>query len=331
MLKSAPALLLLSLLAGCATEGFYVKVMKPAPVNLGQYDLIAIDRFSGEGSEYLEEEFTDALRGAVNPMTGQADFNVIDRRELDSMLDDLRKNPGDGMDRRTMDVLERWKNAEVVITADVHVHHVVEEMQEQPFFNQKTGEQYTTYTRHVSAQVSAIVEVKESEHAPAFDTVQLEDVASVATRAKDAEPDAVDYEALLATARQKVINQYLLRVFPHEVSVMVNLFTDGDLPGLQVGNGYARTGDWDAALEAYTEASEMAIGELAAVRYKALYNMGVAYEYTNQFDAAKQALKDSYALEQDSMILSELQNVSARENEYRRLMEQSSQAATPQQ
>jgi len=159
--------------------------------------------------------------------------------------------------------------------------------------------------------------------------VQLEDVATASTRARDAEPDGVDYESLLAAARQRIIDQYLMRVFPHEAQVMVNLFTDGDLPGLQIGNGYARTGDWDAALESYQDAHEMAVGDLASVRYKALFNLGVGYEYANRFDEAKRALKDSYALEQDSMILDELHNVTARENEYQRLVEQSSQAAQP--
>ncbi len=65
-------------------------------------------------------------------------------------------------------------------------------------------------------------------------------------------------------------------------------------------------------------------GELAVRRYKAFFNIGVALEYTNQFDEARKALKEAYALEQDSMILKELQHVSLREDEYKKLLQQTS-------
>ena len=102
----------------------------------------------------------------------------------------------------------------------------------------------------------------------------------------------------------------------------MKLFKDGDFPELRAGNGLARTGTWDGALERYRGALERMTGELAEKRYKALFNIGVALEYSNEFDAAKKFLQEAYALEQDEVILREIENVGAREEEYAELLEQ---------
>ncbi len=72
-------LVILPILVGCATQGIHVKVMRPAPVNLGQFEVVAVDEFGGDGSAELAEKFTLALRNALNPLTGKVEFNVVDR------------------------------------------------------------------------------------------------------------------------------------------------------------------------------------------------------------------------------------------------------------
>ena len=67
-------------------------------------------------------------------------------------------------------------------------------------------------------------------------------------------------------------------------------------------------------------------GELAEVRYKALFNAGVALLYTNRFDEARESLKHAYASQQDNTILAELRNVDRREREYHALLEQGAAA-----
>jgi tetratricopeptide (TPR) repeat protein len=96
-----------------------------------------------------------------------------------------------------------------------------------------------------------------------------------------------------------------------------------------MGNGFAKTGSWDEALDSYQTAVDQMQRMGAETRYMALFNMGIAYEYTNQFDEARRALKEAYALEQDDMILQEIQHVSYREREYAQLVQQGAAVIPP--
>ncbi|MEZ5990263.1 MAG: tetratricopeptide repeat protein [Planctomycetota bacterium] len=321
-----PALLVLVLplfLASCAMEGIYVRVMRPAPVHLGQYPLVAIDRFQGPGCDQVAVDFTAALRRTTNPMTGKQDFEVIDRGEVDRMLDDMRGRQGKDWDERTMEVLERWRSAKLVLRGEVTQNQASERMIETPFTDDgKT--QRMRRTRQVTAVVEVRIEATDTEGDHLFDKAVMRGVAQAQTVAIDGMPKRIDPTPLVEAARAKVVQQYLDRILPHEVTVRVNLYTDGDLPELQVGNGFAKTGNWDSALRKYEEAVARAQGDL---RYKALFNLGVALEHCNRFDEARQSLEEAYSLEQDSTILAELQSVSRREGEYQALMEQAAQPA----
>ena len=95
-----------TLLCSCATESIQVRVMRPAPVNLGQYDLIAVESFNGNGGDELADELTTALASTRNPLTGSVDFEVLDRRDVDRMLDDLRRRQGTDWNEDAMALLE---------------------------------------------------------------------------------------------------------------------------------------------------------------------------------------------------------------------------------
>jgi tetratricopeptide (TPR) repeat protein len=252
-------------------------------------------------------------------MTGEVDFEIMDRREVDRVLDDLRGSSG--RDQRAMEVLNEWQSVEVHLTGEVHTHNVREKLSENEFVD-KEGAKHKKYSLQAVASVTAVIEASNSSSDRAFDNVKLAEVTSEVSTAVDTMPRPIDHAGLLEVARRNIVERYLLRVTPREEYVQVKLFKDGDFPELGAGNGLARTGTWDGALDRYRTALERMTGELAAKRYKALFNIGVALEYSNQFDEARKTLQEAYALEQDDVILREIENVSLREEEYAELLEQ---------
>ncbi|MHC5063092.1 MAG: hypothetical protein ACYTG5_03855 [Planctomycetota bacterium] len=322
-------LAILPILAGCASQqGIQVRVMRPAPVNLSQYEVVAIDQFDGKGCAELSDQFTLALRKARNPLTGKADFKVVDRQEVDQMLDSLRGRRGKQWDDEALAVLEEWRSADVYIKGEILAQDVDESLTEDEWTDRE-GNLHVTLTRQCLANISVTIEATDTEGDQVFDRVTFQGHASKSTNAVNEEPAGIDEEDLLFAARNQVVQRYLKRIMPYEEYVVVNLYKDGDFPGLQIGNGYAQTGAWDQALESYRGSLELMQGEKAAYRYKALFNMGVALEYSNQFEAARQALRDAYALQQEGNILREIQNVDRREEEYHALQEQGQKIAAP--
>lgn len=101
--------------------------------------------------------------------------------------------------------------------------------------------------------------------------------------------------------------------------VDIDLYVESDFPQLALGNQYAQTGAWDRAIEAYREALDRMTGENAALRWKALYNLGVALTYASKFDEARQALEEAHAASQANVVLQALTALDEREREYEKL------------
>lgn len=320
-------LLILPVLAGCATQGIHVKVMRPALVNLSQYEMIAVNQFEGDGYAELTEKFTLGLRNSINPLTGKA-FKVVDRNEVNSLLDALRGRRGKQWDGEAASLLSEWRSAEVFLEGEILSQVLAETVGEDRWVDLH-GKRHTTYTRQCIADVSVLIELVHTDGDKVFDRVTIEGSSTGTTSAVDHVPELIDEEFLLDQARDQVVRRYLRRIVPHEEYVQVRLYQDGSFPDLVVGNGYAQAGSWDRALQSYRRALEQMDGEYAAYRYKALFNIGVGLEYTDQFEQARRALRDAYALEQDRMILSEIQNVDQREREFDALLQQGMQLAQP--
>ena len=327
--QSVPVLLI-SLLAACASQQtFTVRVMKPAPVDLGRYRLVAIERLDGEGAIALSQELTKALQGAQNPLTGKMDFEVLDRGEVDRLLEDLRRRRTGASDKETMELLERWKNADVVIRGQVRAHKVSDEVIGQEWIDRTTGQRHMQFVRTCRARVAVALEIVTGDKEHPVDEAHFDECVTRTAIALDVEPPKIDHAPLLASARQRVVQGYLDRMLPHEERVGVCLQIDGDLPELQAGNGYAMTGDWEEAARSYEAAVARAQGGLAAARWKALYNLGIAQLYTNHFEPARKSLKAAYSLEQQQVILGALQSVTQREREWQALQQQSRAGAGP--
>ena len=189
------------------------------------------------------------------------------------------------------------------------------------------GNAVTRQNQVFQATVEVLVEAADVDQNRTFDTVTLRGGASAEVWLDERRGTGPDPRALLATARSEVVRQYLERVLPRQTWVSVDLYKDGDFPDLQLGNGYAEVGNWSAAADAYQRALDAMTGELAEHRYKALFNLGVAYEFSDRFAEARKALEEAYASGQDGRILAELRRNEAREGEVRRLREQG--AASP--
>ncbi len=317
-------------LAACATQTIRVPVLVPAPVNLVGYELVAVDRFTGDGCEPLSRELAGALGSAVNPLTGKPGFVVLTRQDVDRALDGARDRRNAEFDQATMDVLERWRTAPIVLKGAVQQHVCRDRVVEEQGKDQQ-GRPIVRSKQVFQATVEVMVEATDVAGNRTLDAVTLQGGASAEQwleRPDQRRAAGPDPQALLATARSEVVRQYLERVLPRQTWVEVDLYTDGDFPDLQIGNGYAEVGNWGAAVTAYDRALQTMTGELAANRYKALFNLGVAYEFSDRFADARKALEEAYALGKDSRILAELRRNEAREVEVQRLREQGA-AAVP--
>lgn len=330
MTRRAPLLLLAGLLGSCAShESFSVSVLRPAPVDLGKHRLLAVDRFAGPSGQAVSgafgEAFKAALAGLQNPLSQERrGFEIVHRKDVDQMIDDMRRYPKAGLDRDPESPIARWKRAEIVLAGVIGEENVDENVVGQAW-KDRDGSKHTTFVRRASANFEVTIEAK-AQDGRLIDRALIRERSDAATKAVDSEPAPIDHNALIQRARDNALARYLRRIAPHEDRVLVRLFTDGELPQLAVGNGFARIGDWESAHSSYDAARARATGKREELSYKASYNVGIALLYLNRFAEARDALKTAYASSQDRSILAQLATVTAREQEFELLREQSGRA-----
>lgn len=312
--------------SGCSTEKIYVSVVRASAVDLGRYQNIAVDAFNGRGGEDLAEDLTVRFTNATSALTGARSVAVVDRKNFDNLMRELQRQRGDLWNQDTIVRLGRLVGAAALVHGRVSTYRYNETMQ-QDRWKDKQNNQHTTYTRVGTAQISAYLQVADTETARLLDSMKYNEHLVEQQTGYDELPPAIDGDGLLASLRGVIVEKFLKRVLPYTERVAVTLFVDGDFPDLKVGNNYAAVGAWDKALESYQKALDQMVGELAEYRYRGLYNMGVGYGYRNEFDKARTTLQEAYALYADDMISQELASLARREADYRKLFQ--SQSASP--
>src|SRR5262249_6000163 len=108
-------------------------------------------------------------------------------------------------------------------------------------------------------------------------------------RATDRRPPAIDRDALYKMARHAIVKGFMHAIAPHKEYMDANFLTDGDLPQLEGGIGYAKRGDWKKAQDAFNggiQDAERNPKINAKVLAKAYWNLGLAYEYAGDYDKA---------------------------------------------
>ncbi len=94
---------------------------------------------------------------------------------------------------------------------------------------------------------------------------------------------------------------------------------------METGISYAQAGLWDDALVQFKSATEMAdthpniSPKVAALAH---WNLGLAYEYTGQFEDAESCIKKAFALSSDEDYLKELKNIETLKSDKKKLREQ---------
>ncbi len=118
-----------------------------------------------------------------------------------------------------------------------------------------------------------------------------------------------------APLRERIISRFVAEISPHDRRVRVTLFEDSDMPELKSGIGFARAGRWKDALGLFLEATEKhhAHEEI----HKAYYNAGVAFEYTHQYDLAREYLEKAVQISDEDEYLEELSRCRRYEQEWK--------------
>ena len=316
-------------ISGCATW-VPVKVLRPAEVNLKGINKIAIGEISGPESHSLVEELRSKLFDTKR-------YELVEREKLDAILKEQNLSMSDLADEGSAAKLGKILGAAAVLVGSVTLNdygeHVSKETTESENPKTKAKESHTTYTRTGVAKVQVSLRIVDASTGKVLATKTPKAERSAATsKTDDPEPDPIDREALLSSARTEVIMAFLKMIAPYEEIVRLPFETTGDLPRLEQGVNFAKIGQWPQAIAAFTESVKTADSDPRLAGKKQAYahlNLGLALCYSGDFDAGLAELTKAFAMKGDPDWGAQLKECERMKTDRRKLEEQARDAAPP--
>ena len=280
---------------GCGVQTIRVQRMKPAEVNLAPYKTIAVAGIGGPGGDAFADVLTQKLFDSGR-------FQVVDSQ-----------------------------SSQATITGQVTRRDYTENTTQSQATCYSGKQQYACTNYQTTGRWAFNVGLK------VIDTATGQIVATKAltvgdqktVEATDALPATNwDPETVFEGLQQIQVARFMQVIAPYPVSTDVKLFTTGDLPELERGTSFAKSGDWSDATEQFKSAcarADQSADVKPKVRARCHYNLGVAYGYSGQYDEADAELKRATALNSEDVFLQEASRIRGFKIDDERLRQQGAQ------
>ena len=315
--------------SGCATVRVPISVTYPAEINMNAYKTIAVSTIEGP----IGSEVSDGIKESL--VEGNR-FKVIDPAYMNQILDQLRMTGNDLFDQNN-----RVKLGKLLPAAALIVGHTKAETKQQNYYaaatchrdyqcgNKTCSTAYpcTQYWCVTTVNAYAGLEVIDVSTGSLLSSKQIPYSKSVESgRSTTGQPACPDTSPLLGNAVSYIVSTFMHSIQPWTEIVQVPFMKDGDIPELKIGIEYAQAGQMDEAVKKFEEAVQNAKTNPkldASDVARAYWDLGLAYEYSDQFDKAIDAFKSAFNSDpSNEQYLQEENRVKARQREYQKLQEQ---------
>jgi tetratricopeptide (TPR) repeat protein len=314
-------LILTIIFNGCGTTSMYMKVKRPAEINLKGYQKIAVgdivnprDRVD-KHSRDMSDEFTSTLFKSGY-------FEVLDREHLAKVLEEQGLAQTGLIDESSAVEIGNIIGAGVFVFGRIQNDRYEEKTSKGKETKDKKG--VTHQPNYLDGEYNLSVNVKliDIQTAKILGVKTLNAHKTQRTTADNKPAPEVDPEMLYRQCINDISAQFMKLVSPYETNVRADFETDGDLPEVDQAITMFKIGEWDDGMNLLQKATEKT-GLEKEVRAKTYYNLGLAQTYSGDFEEALVNLKKALMLEPDSSrYQGAIQNVKAEQEKAEKLKEQ---------
>lgn len=296
VLVSLSFLIIVKILSGCATQGIPVNVKRPAEVDLGKVQRIAVGRFTGRGGEDIGEDLTQEL-------TNSNQFKVIDRNKVERLIKESRLAANGLVDQETAVELGKLIGVAAFVDGRVSTYDH-QEKTDSYTWKDKKNKSYRSYTREGTVTVEVAFNVVDLETGQVLLSKKISKRNTDRTSNINGNAPRIDYVPLYLATRRAVVNEFMKSIAPYEETVNVQILTEEGIPELERGLAFVKINEWHKAINIFKQAAFKHPDNA-----KVLYNLGVAYKYTYQFDSAEKYLEAAYIIDQNNIYEKELNHL----------------------
>ncbi len=286
-LLPAACILMVGAMTGCG-KTVTRTILRPAEINMAGRETVLLEPVQGRGGEDVHARLKQALLAKG--------FKVVDRG---SLLDRAREE-----EIRQRQNIDNPSGGQIT-TANVRIagrmleprHHV---RQTTGVITYGNGQKVQGYGADVEATVQAAFDVTDLETATLITTKIITATQKGKIPLAPTPPAHIDPSSLYQNCYPSIVQQFMAAIAPHEVRVNVRLHTVDKNPANDAGIVYFEQGDYPRAIERFTEALQIARLDPksdAKTISQVTHNLGLCYEFNNQFDAALQTYREVIRLD----------------------------------
>ncbi|NVM23187.1 MAG: hypothetical protein HWN68_15555 [Desulfobacterales bacterium] len=310
LLFFVPLLVVMLILTGCAPS-ILVPVTRPAEVNLRGLNRIAIGEITGTGGQEIAGVLTSKLFESAN-------FEVLDRANLDRILKEQSVSLSGAMDEETVAKIGKLVGAAALIFGNVATHSYQLKKWREDSWTSKSGTRYQAHWKTGTATVKLSFQVVSLTTGKILAAKTITKQAERSTRENNRWPEDPDKESAMNEAADGAVTGFVKMIAPYTEHVKVKFARkDSDLPELERGVNFARAGRWSDAVTQFKAATEK-----DPAHEGAWWNLGLAYEYSFVFDKAEEAFNKANMIKTSPKYLEEINNVKRMAAERKKLKEQ---------
>jgi len=313
----------------CSTVTVRVPVMRPAEINLrGKSELVIAGVSAPSALMSSATEVNNLLKNAI---VNSGRFKLIDRQHLDKVMRELSLSQTDLTSPDSRRKLGKLMTGSIMLFGQVEKSNYAENVtSNRQTCTRSQGKKSiqvpcTKLDRNGQADVVVAFDVIDVQTGENLKPKRLTCTERRNTSATDAQPAPIDGQSMIAACNQQVVERFMKAIAPWQDFVNAPFEKDGDVPPLEIGINYAKQGEWTEAIDKFKAAVDMTNGKpgiKANVVAKAHWNLGLAYEYTFQFDPATEEVKKAYDMTQNEAYLREISNIKNLKAEQDKLKEQ---------
>lgn len=261
-------------IVGCAST-LSTNVTRPAEISLGKVSSIAVGNFV-----YDNQNETTLQTKLLSELLNSGRFEKVgERKQLGS-------------------------------AAQAYIHGTVDKKADienisTPYLDKEGKLKGTKYTQKVKVFCSVTFKVvnNETSEIMALKTISktLEDSASAVNKGVE-----IDYEALYSKAEDNVIRDFMSLTTPKNVTVVINMISDKNLPENKVITDLMKSGQSDEAIHILQEATEQTYENNVSLA-NAYNNLGLVYVMTGEYDLGIQCIKKAISIKPSGKYKSNLE------------------------
>jgi len=287
----------ISIIAGCAPS-MMVPVTRPAEINLRGINKIAIGEIRGNGGQVVSDLLTSKLFESGK-------FEVVDRANMDRIMREHSLNLSGTVDDKTAAQLGKLVGAAVLVFGNISTYKYDLTKTVGDPWQDKEGKRHQTHYVKGTAKVTASLQVVGLTTGAVLAAKTISKETEEKNSADNGWPEAPDQDAIVGAAVNATVDAFIKMIAPYTDYVKVTFAkADSKLPELERGINFAKAGQWPDAVEQFKAATAK-----DPTHQGAQFNLGLAYEYTGQFDKAEDTFKTANKIESCDKCIAEISNV----------------------